>query len=257
MNQKEYLKEYGIPSIESPKERYNELKEQFLEMSQTKSDFDIEKFTVKKEGHFIAHNFHFLMRQYSLALSELRRMNIDRKEKLRKIEEFEEIIKKNIKGFHKEENALKAKTTVNGEEKYADLEVERLENEIDMLDLNITNKLIMCDRFEKARKKIIELNGGKAPTNIEYQKEEPEYWKWFLKRKALWQHQERVLGISEGVWENIEHLEQPALINKDYSVKVLDEENKIQLGEAFVEVMALKKVQSKPLKVSSNKKRIR
>lgn len=256
MDQKEYLKEYGIPSIDSSKERYNELKEQFLEMSQTKSDFDIEKFTVKREGHFIAHNFHFLMRQYSLALSELRRINIDRKEKLRKIEEFKEIIEKNIKEFHKEENALKKKYIVNGEEKYPDLEVERLENEIDMLDLNMTNKLIMCDRFEKARKKLIELNNGKAPTNIEYQKEEPEYWKWFLQRKALWQHQDRMSGVSEGVWENIEHLEQPALINEEFQVKMTDEKGIFQLDDAHRDVMDLKEIQSKSLKVSSNKKRI-
>ena len=46
--------------------QFNELKEQFIEMGQLKSNFDIEKFTVKKEGGFIAHNFHFLMRQYLL-----------------------------------------------------------------------------------------------------------------------------------------------------------------------------------------------
>jgi hypothetical protein len=217
MNQKEYLKKYGIPSIESPEKRYNELKEQFLEMSQTKSDFDIEKFTVKKEGHFIAHNFHFLMRQYSLALSELRRMNIDRKEKLREIEW--------LKKEGNESIFIEEKRT------YADLEVERLENEIDMLDLNMTNKLIMCDRFEKARKKIIKLNGDKAPTNIEYQKEEPEYWKWFLERKAIWQNQERMSGISEGVWENIDHLEQPALINPAFQIQVKDYSDSKKLGQ--------------------------
>ena len=63
MNQFDFLKKQGIPSIEYLDNKYNELKKQFLEMSQLKSDFDIEKFTVKKEGHFIAHNFHFLMRQ--------------------------------------------------------------------------------------------------------------------------------------------------------------------------------------------------
>ena len=184
----------------------NKLKEQFLEMSQLKSDFDIEKFTVKKEGHFIAHNFHFLMRQYSLALSELRRMTIEKKDKLRTMELLEP------QGTNR--------IVVNGEDKFADLEVERLTNEIDMLDLNITNKLIMCDRFEKVRLKIIVLNGDKAPNNKDYQKEEPHYWKWFLQRKALWQHQERVSGITEGVWENIDHLEQPALINPAFQIEV-------------------------------------
>ena len=206
MELKEFLDKYGIPSIESPKEAYNELKDQFLEMSQIKSDFDIEKFTVKKEGNFIAHNFHFLMRQYSLALSELRRMDIDRKVKLREIKRLETLGNEIIYW--------------DGKDTYADLEIERLVNDIDMLDLNIANKLIMCDRFEKARIKIIELNKGKAPTNKQYQKEEPEYWKWLLERKAIWQHQQASTGIHEGVWENIDHLEQPALINPAFQIEV-------------------------------------
>lgn len=239
MEQKEYLEKHGIPSIEYPEKKYNELKEQFLEMAQLKSDFDMEKFTIKKEGHFIAHNFHFLMRQYSLALSELRRMNIDKREKLRIIE------------------SLKSKDvsiiTLNGETKYVDLEIERLKNEIDMLDLNLTNKLIMCDRFEKLRVKLIELNGGTAPTNKEYQTEEPEYWKWYLQRKALWQHQERVSGISEGVWENIEHLEQPAVINKKFQIMMTDKKGLFQLDQANQDVKTLKKEQSKPLNIEEPK----
>ena len=239
MEQKEYLEKHGIPSIEYPEKKYNELKEQFLEMAQLKSDFDMEKFTVKKEGHFIAHNFHFLMRQYSLALSELRRMNIDKREKLRIIE------------------SLKSKDvsiiTLNGETKYVDLEIERLKNEIDMLDLNLTNKLIMCDRFEKLREKLIELNGGTAPTNKEYQAEEPAYWKWYLQRKALWQHQERVSGISEGVWENIEHLEQPAVINKKFQIMMTDKKGLFQLDQANQDVKTLKKIQSKPLNIEEPK----
>lgn len=239
MEQKEYLEKHGIPSIEYPEKKYNELKTQFLEMAQLKSDFDMEKFTVKKEGHFIAHNFHFLMRQYSLALSELRRMTIDKKEKLRIIE------------------SLKSKDvsiiTLNGETKYVDLEIERLMNEIDMLDLTLTNKLIMCDRFEKLREKLIELNGGTAPTNKEYQAEEPSYWKWYLQRKALWQHQERASGISEGVWENIEHLEQPAVINDKFQVMMNDKDGLFQLGDAKQDVNSLKKIQSKPLNIEEPK----
>lgn len=236
MDQEDFIKKLGIPSIEHPDKKYNELKEQFLEMSQIKSDFDIEKFTVKKEGHFIAHNFHFLMRQYSLALSELRRMNIDRKEKLRNIEKLELFIDKNKTVFHDKIVYEFYKIEINGKKKYADLEIERLINELDMLDLNITNKAIMCDRFDKARKKIIEMNNGKPPTNKQYQEEEPEYWSWQLKRKAIWQHQERGTGISEGVWENIEHLEQPALINPKFQIQVKDADGLLQLDEINKEV---------------------
>ena len=65
-----------------------ELQQHFIEMGQLKSDFDIEKFTVRKEGNFLAHNFHFLMRQYSLTLTELRRMLLDREEQRRYIEKY-------------------------------------------------------------------------------------------------------------------------------------------------------------------------
>ncbi len=185
-------------------EKFGELKSQFLEMGQLKSDFDIEKFTVKREGNFIAHNFHFLMRQYSLALYEYRRLILDREEKIR-----------NIKELKKQQELGDNKIG----DKYIDIEIKRKENEIDLIDLNIINRERMIEYFEKCRKKLIELNGGRPPTNEQYQKEEPEYWRWFLLRKALWQFKQANTGISEGVWENIDYLEEVPLINPDYQVK--------------------------------------
>jgi hypothetical protein len=235
MEQKEYLDKLGLPSVKYPEEKFNELKEQFLEMSQLKSDFDIEKFTVKKEGNFIAHNFHFLMRQYSLTLFELRRFVLERDEKLREIEEYEGLIGKEIK------------KTSDG--KYPDIEIKKKLNEIDSLDLNIANKAISVDRFEKARLKIIELNGGKVPTNSQYQKEEPQYWAWFLEMKAINQHKQAKTGIHEGTWENIDLLENDALINPEYKVRMLDDngfldlkkaKNLIEKGKGYPERVELK-----------------
>jgi hypothetical protein len=186
-------------SLKYVNEKMNELKEQFIEMGQLKSNFDIEKFGIKKQGNFIAHNFHFMMRQYSLALSAARTKLLDKEEKTRRLEEW--------KQFDRKEK-------VDG--KYVDIEIARLENQIDMIDISVTNKLCMCEYYEKCRQALIQLNGGKPPTNEQYQKEEPEFWKWFAKRRALQQHKQAKTGIREGVWELIDNLETLPLINQDF-----------------------------------------
>lgn len=216
MNTKEYLKKFGIPTLDTTNERFNELKEQFCEMGQLKSNFDIEKFTVKREGHFIAHQFHMLMRQYSLATGELRRMLIQKEQLVRTLDRLE-------KRFNDGEETFKTVIDSTELEVDTDLEMESKKNEIDLLDVNIVNKACMCSYFEKARKKIIENNEGNVPTNEQYQKEEPEYWKWFLGRKAIWQAKMRATGISEGVLENINYLEEPALIDSDFQCDILSD----------------------------------
>ena len=189
------------------------IKEQFIEMGQLKSEFDIEKFTIKKEGNFIAHNFHFLLRQYHLALYEARRMLLDKEEKLRKLNEYEAKQKKGeptvfIIGEHGKE------------EKYIDIEIRRIKNEIDLLEITMTNKICMVDYFEKCRNALIRLNGGKAPTNKQYQAEEPAYWKWFLQKKMLNQFKQKAAGISEGIWDAIDQIEELSVINKEYQLNI-------------------------------------
>jgi hypothetical protein len=209
-----------LTTYKKAKNKYQELKNQFIEMAQLKSNFDIEKFTVKSKSNFIAHNFHFLMRQYSLALYELRRILIDIEEKNRRIEEYKEL-----------QNEGKTKI----ERKYIDLEIEKLKNEIDLQELSLKNKYEMCSYFEKARQKLIEMNNGKPITNKQYQAEEPKYWKWYLERKAVIQSRQRTTGIDAGVWENIEHLEQPALINTNFQVSVLDDLGRLDLTKANID----------------------
>lgn len=191
--------------------KFDELKSQFHEMGQLKSEFDIEKFTIKKEGNFIAHNFHFLMRQYSLALYEAKRILLDREEKNRKLIEYQ--------------NYDKEKIYVNQEsggsvEKYVDIEIRRIENEIDLLELSLVNKLAMVNYFEKCRIKLIELNGNRVPTNKQYQKEEPEYWKWFMMKKALNQHKQKMSGITEGLWDVMDQAEEIPVLNEEYQIKI-------------------------------------
>jgi len=203
----EKIKKISLKYID---EKFNELKNQFIEMGQLKSNFNIEKFTIKKEGNFIAHNFHFLMRQYHLALYESRRMLLDKEEKTRKLKEYH--------NYGKEKIWIHTETGL--EEKYTDIEIRRLENEIDMLDVTMTNKICMVDYFEKCRIKLIELNEGAAPTNEQYQAEEPEYWKWFLQKKALNQYKQKTSGIEQGVWDAIDMFEETPILNKKYQGKI-------------------------------------
>ena len=194
-------------------ERQNELKEQFIEMGQLKSDFDIEKFTIRKEGNFIAHNFHFLMRQYVFALSESKRMLLDKEELTRNLQNLQEL----------EEDILP-------DGKYRDIEIARLENSIDMLEVNLANKLCMVEYMEKCRLKLIEMNGGKAPTNEQYQKEVPDYWEWFTKKQAFYEHLQANTGVRVGTWLLIDHLEQPPVLNENYQ-RILGGLNFEQISE--------------------------
>ena len=82
----------GETNGQTPEELLTELQEQFIEMGQLKSDFDVEKFTVKKEGNFLCHNFHFLMRQYSLTVTEMRRMLLEREEKRRTAVKYQKMM---------------------------------------------------------------------------------------------------------------------------------------------------------------------
>ena len=187
-----------------------ELTPQFVNMGQLKSEFDMEKFTVKKEGNFIAHEFHFLMRQYHLALYETKRMLLDKEEKRRLILEYN----------NNTEDRVFVLTDKGKELKHTDIEIKRTENEIFMLDISLANKIPMVEYFEKLRLKLIEINNNTVPTNKQYQEEEPEYWKWFIKKKALTQFKQRQTGISEGTWEAIDHIEENPVINKDYQVHI-------------------------------------
>lgn len=193
--------------------RINDLKNQFIEMGQLKSEFDIEKFTIKKEGNFIAHNFHFLMRQYHLALYESRRMLLDKEEKTRKLKELKELL-------DMDKNKIVVLGENGSEEKYVDIQMRRLENEIDLLDIGLANKLSMVEYFEKCRQRLIELNGGTAPTNKQYQEEEPDYWKWSLTKMALSQHKQATTGIQQGVWDAIDMVEELPLLNPNYQVDI-------------------------------------
>ena len=203
----------------------DELQDQFIEMGQLKSDFDVEKFTVRKEGNFLAHNFHFLMRQYSITLTELRRMILNREEMSRYVKKFQKLL---------DEGVETTWVVVPGEgrdEKWVDIELARWWNEMKSMEVTMTNKIAMVRKFEEVRQKLIEMNGGKPPTNKEYQEETPKYWKWQMEKLALWQIKAHATGISRGVWENIDLMERQALIDPEFQVKVLNDDGMFDMKQ--------------------------
>ncbi len=206
----------GMGKIGHINKKMDELHEQFVEMGQLKSDFDIEKFTVKRDGNFIAHNFHFLMRQYTLALGESNRLLIEHEECSRKIKELE---KKDLNSTTFDDE---------GKSRYVDLEIMKLTNNLKGKEVQLANKLNMVDQFEKMRIRLIDINGGLI-TNEQYQKEEPDYWLWFLKNRAMYQAQERLTGVTAGIYENIDYLESVPLINKDFQRTMLNDQGLLDL----------------------------
>jgi len=206
---RDWLKEQiNIPALDW-EGKYGELKAQFIEMGQLKSDFDIEKFTVMSKGRFPAHQFHMLMRQYSLALYEMRRLALDREEHLRKIKYAK-------KGME-----------MDG---YPDIEIARHQNEIDMIELQMVNKISSLEHFERVRQKLLADHG--EFTNEQYQAEEPEFWKWNMLRLALEEASERMTGIKAGTWQTIQQLEEPAPLTPEYQIAVRDEHGKIDFDRA-------------------------
>ena len=116
----------------------------------------------------------------------------------------------------KERHLRKIKKLEREKQEDQELDIKDEQNALDLLEVNLTNKLMMCTRFEEMREKLIGLNGGQPPTNEQYQAEEPEYWKWAIVNKAKMQRSQAETGIHEGVWENIRFLEEDAVINDKY-----------------------------------------
>jgi len=204
MSLTEQLKQFGIPSEDT----INDVIKDCIEMGQLKSEFDIEKFTIASKGPFPVHQFHMLMRQYGLAQSEMRRMLLDKDEIERNIQELQDIIPK---WFDEATNRWKFK----------DIEIKRLQNDLDMLHITVVNKIASCAYFEKCRLKFHELYGDKL-INENYQAEEPEAIKWHLLNLAKEEASERLTGIKQGTWMIAAQCDAPALLTPDYKLNLLE-----------------------------------
>lgn len=215
-----------------------EVKSDHLEMSQLKSDFDCDKFTAATKGPFIAHQFHFIMRQYTLTLGELNRMLVEREYIHRKVFLLASVdepcnhVSCNEKIDKEEGNGelISWVDETTNQILYKDLELRKLQGQLFTLESSIVNKQSMIRNFDKIRKILIEKNGGPI-TNEQYQKEEPEYWAWYLMRLAKLEIESSRSGISTGVLKNVDHLAMDSNIDPSHQINLPTHKNIRKLNE--------------------------
>lgn len=188
-----------VQDSNSAKALYAQIEAECLEMGQLKSQFDIEQFTINSQGPFPAHQYHFLMRQYSLALLELRRLYNDRE----RLTERRRMWQCGLLAADFEKSLFPSN------------EIEECDIQIAMLDLSIVNKRSMCEHFEKCRRALVEQH-GKEFTNEEYQAEEPSYWLSQFNNMARSYQLQQMTGVPEGVWKSIAMANAEPLLTKEY-----------------------------------------
>lgn len=215
----------------------DELHTQFVEMGQIKTRFDSEKFTVGKEGNFVASQFHSLMRQYRLAIQETRRMLLDYEEAKRKVEYLlkEADYRNNKKDY--ETNIPETKKELSKIE-HIDIETNRQEMRMKALEISIQGRLWRMNDFETLRKRLIEINDGKAPTNEQFQAEQPEYYRWFIAKKMVQQMQQQATGITEGMIEAHEMAARKPILS-DSKMKIKSLMSKTSQGQILFDIDAL------------------
>ncbi len=189
-----------------------EVRPQILEMAKIKTRFDTEKFTVGKEGPFTASQFHFLMRQYRFAIAESRRLLIDIDECQKKIGYL------NGTEIHDEEGVAWLSGVT-----FKKIELRRQQLKKDELEIDLKAKLMMLEDFEEMREAIIKRNNNKSISAEQYDKEQPEYYSWFLATKAINQINARLTGINEGIIESIQQgARKPVLENSEMFIDPID-----------------------------------
>ena len=162
-------------SLQEVSNKWQELKSDFLEMSRIKSDFDILKFTLDKEWPFIAHQWHFIAKQYMICLSEIKKEYIEIERQKRKIVRLDEWKKQDF-----------------------DLDILDSENIIDWSEYRLRDLIARAKRYEQIRQFLIKKNWWPI-TDAQYQKEEPDYWEWNLANQAKQELISRQIGLSKWV----------------------------------------------------------
>tara|TARA_Y100000031_G_C8036531_1_gene299636 strand:- start:96 stop:662 length:567 start_codon:yes stop_codon:yes gene_type:complete len=155
-------------------------------------------------------------------------MLLEREEHRRYVEKYQKLLNEGVE-------ITKVVGEFGEDDKWVDIELARQWNQMKALDVTMTNKIAMIAKFEEMRQKLIEMNGGDAPTNEEYQKETPKYWKWFFEKLVLWQVKAHATGITRGTWENIDLLERTPVINPEFQLSMLNDDGMLDLKRIELE----------------------
>ena len=161
--------------IQTSKDKFDWLLKAFEEMARIKTDFDILKFTMDKVWPFIAHQWHFVARQYNLTLWELHRFYKEVEQDTKTIDLYQAYVDDPNHDNHFVDSESRVR--------WYELEIETLKVQIAQNKLQIIDKKARCERYEEIRLHLEEKNWG-IITDEQYQAEEPAYWKWDLSNQA-------------------------------------------------------------------------
>jgi len=160
--------------IENYETYHSNLKEQFHEFAQRKSDFQVEKFTACSDGTIPSHQYRHTLVQIRVALTELKRRIVDRERQIR----------------------VRDRAIENKSEDW-DLDVAGAETEIESLTYDIESKLIEVNGYAAILEQL-EKENGKPFTNADFQADEPEYWKRRFARQMHDSVIDRQTGCGQG-----------------------------------------------------------
>jgi len=173
--------------------KFKEFRKKFIEFSQRKSDFQIDKFIALSDSNIPSHIYRHVLIQLRVALSEIRKKLI-KKERLKR--EIERIM--NRKGLD------------------YDLDILSKNVEIEDLEYEILSKKDEIEKYDIILQKLEEKYG--EFTNKQYQEDEVLYW---TRRLSMQMHDsivDRMTGVGAG---NLAALREAA------DEPILDERNKI------------------------------
>lgn len=180
---------------------------QLMEMSKSRTRFEIEKMLVGNDGNFIATQFYNLMKQYRTAINEYDNLEIEFEELKRWVLVLMQEIEcrqeggvthgthKRYRNFIESEGMNKKLNNV----EHVDIEIQKTENSMREIALELRSHLMLINDFEDLRKRLIELNENNEFTSEQYENEQPAYCKWKLASKAMHRLQSGVSGIQEDI----------------------------------------------------------
>ncbi len=161
-------------TIENHETYHENLRSQFSEFAQRKSDFQIEKFVACSDSTIPTHMYRHTLTQMRVALTELKRRIIDRERQIR----------------------IRDRANEQKNDDW-DLDIAAAETEIESLTYDIDSKLIEINQYARILEQL-EKDHGKPFTNEEYQANEPEYWRQRFARQVYDSIVDRRTGCGQG-----------------------------------------------------------
>ena len=206
--------EKNLPELEK---YWEEVLPDLFEMGAIKTEIDSLLLSVGSEGNkptdFLASKYHFLMRQLRFAIQEATRHCREYEEKLLEIEELrldiEELEEERDKLGTNFPTKIKRKVV---EIKKKEIEIQRCEDHLRSLKLDAFNRINRVSVWEKIRKRILELHDNKPFTNEEYQREQTDYYNWFVRDRLVKKFIANQLNLPEGIINAHQSLARESLI---------------------------------------------